>query len=127
MIRYNPKIEEGLTLEQVSKRIKNRYVNYDTNIKTKSIGQIILYNSFTLFNILNLCLGLLIFFVHSYKNLLFLGVVVCNTLISIVQEIRSKIIIDDNILEIGEVSTQVKHLAKSIPGSSYAIDRRKTE
>lgn len=32
-----------------------------------------------------------------------------------------------NILEIGEVSTQVKHLAKSIPGSSYAIDRRKIE
>ncbi len=30
-----------------------------------------------------------------------------------------------NILEIGEVSTQVKHLAKSTPGSSYAIDRRK--
>ena len=32
-----------------------------------------------------------------------------------------------NILEIGEVSTQVKHLAKSTPGSSYAIDRRKFE
>ena len=32
-----------------------------------------------------------------------------------------------NILEIGEVSTQVKHLAKSTPGSSYAIDRRKSE
>lgn len=30
-----------------------------------------------------------------------------------------------NILELGEISTQVKHLAKSIPGSSYAIDRRK--
>ena len=30
-----------------------------------------------------------------------------------------------NILEIGEISTQVKHLSKSIPGSSYAIDRRK--
>lgn len=30
-----------------------------------------------------------------------------------------------NILEIGEVSTQVKHLSKSIQGSSYAIDRRK--
>ena len=29
-----------------------------------------------------------------------------------------------NILEIGEVGAQVKHLAKSIPGSSYAIDRR---
>ena len=29
-----------------------------------------------------------------------------------------------NILEVGEVGAQVKHLAKSIMGSSYAIDRR---
>lgn len=29
-----------------------------------------------------------------------------------------------NILEIGEIGAQVKHLAKSIPGSSYAVDRR---
>lgn len=94
MIRYNPKIEEGLSTEQVNNRIKKGYVNYDCNIKTKSISQIIFYNSFTLFNILNLSLGLLIFFVHSYKNLLFLGVVLCNTLISIIQEIKSKIVID---------------------------------
>ncbi|MCI8587436.1 MAG: diguanylate cyclase [Clostridia bacterium] len=32
-----------------------------------------------------------------------------------------------NILEISEVGTQVKHLAKTIQGSSYAIDRRKNE
>ena len=94
MIRYNPKIEDGLNTAQVNNRIKNGYVNYDTNIKTKSIGRIIIGNTFTLFNILNLCLGLLIFSVHSYKNLLFLGVVLCNTLISIVQEIRSKIEVD---------------------------------
>lgn len=30
-----------------------------------------------------------------------------------------------NILEIGEVGAQVKHLAKSTPGSAYAINRRK--
>ena len=30
-----------------------------------------------------------------------------------------------NILEIGEVGAQVKHMAKSIMGSSYAVDRRK--
>ena len=94
MIRYNPKIEDGLNEREVSYRIKNGYVNNETKIKTKSIGQIILSNSFTLFNILNLCLGLLVFFVNSYKNLLFLGVVICNTLISIIQEIRSKIEID---------------------------------
>ncbi len=32
-----------------------------------------------------------------------------------------------NILEIGEVGAQVKHVAKSVTGSSYAIDRRKIE
>ena len=31
-----------------------------------------------------------------------------------------------NILEIGDVGAQVKHVAKSIMGSSYAIDRRQT-
>lgn len=30
-----------------------------------------------------------------------------------------------NVLEIGEIGAQVKHLAKSIMGSSYSIDRRK--
>lgn len=94
MIRYNPKINEGLTSEQVNYRIKNGYVNYSSDVKTKTIGQIIFYNMFTLFNILNLCLGLLILSVKSYKNLLFLGVVICNTLISIIQEIRSKRAID---------------------------------
>lgn len=32
-----------------------------------------------------------------------------------------------NILEIGEIGAQVKHAAKSVMGSSYAVDRRKTE
>ena len=31
-----------------------------------------------------------------------------------------------NILEIGDVGAQVKHVAKSVMGSSYAIDRRQT-
>ena len=94
MIRYNPKIDEGLNQNQVDYRIKNGDYNYNSDVKTKTIGQIIFYNVFTLFNILNLCLGLCVFLVGSYKNLLFLGVVVSNTLISIVQEIRSKRAID---------------------------------
>ena len=94
MIRYNPKIEEGLNQKQVDYRIKNGDYNYNSDVKTKTIGQILFYNVFTLFNILNLCLGFLVFWVGSYKNLLFLGVVICNTLISIIQEIRTKRAID---------------------------------
>jgi len=47
-----------------------------------------------LFNFINLVLGIAIIVVGSYKNLLFLGVVVCNTLISTIQEIRAKKIVD---------------------------------
>ena len=94
MIRYNPKVDEGLNEKQVDYRIKNKDYNYNSGVKTKTIGQILFYNTFTLFNILNLSLGVLVFLVREYKNLLFLGVVVCNTLISIIQEIRSKKAVD---------------------------------
>ena len=85
---------KGLSLEKVDLLKEKGLVNYKSDVKTKSIGQIIRGNFITLFNILNLGLALAIFFVGSYKNLLFLGVVFCNTLISTFQEIRSKITID---------------------------------
>ncbi len=84
----------GLTNEEVIKLKEKGLINLDEEIKTKSIGQIVFTNFFTLFNFLNFFLAIAIFFVKSYKNLLFLGVVFCNTLISTVQEIRSKKVID---------------------------------
>lgn len=112
MIRYNPKIDKGLNNNQVNYRFKCGDYNYNSDVKTKTIGQIILYNVFTLFNILNFGLGLLIFLVGSYKNLLFLGVVLCNTLISIIQEIRSKRAID-KLSIISSVSANVIREGKS--------------
>ena len=85
---------KGLTKEEVKVLIEKGLVNYKSEVKTKSIGQIIMTNFLTPFNFLNLCLALAIFLVGSYKNLLFLGVVICNTLISTFQEIRSKLVID---------------------------------
>lgn len=94
MKRYKPDIHIGLTLKEVNERIHNNLVNYDTEIKTKSIKTIIISNIFTLFNLLNFSIALAIFIVGSYKNLLFMGVVFCNTVISIIQEINSKRVID---------------------------------
>lgn len=94
MIRYNPDIRYGLTDIEVSERIKNNLLNVSEIPKTKTIQQIIFSHLFTLFNILNICLGIFICLVHSYRNLLFLGVVFCNTIIGIYQEIRAKRIVD---------------------------------
>ena len=84
----------GLSNEEVKERIRLGKVNYDTTTPSKSIKQILVENTFTLFNFINLVLGIAIILVGSYKNLLFLGVVICNTLISTVQEIRAKKIVD---------------------------------
>ena len=85
---------KGLSEEKVLELKEKGLVNYNYDVKTKSISQIIAGNFFTLFNFLNFGLALAIFLVGSYKNLLFLGVVFCNTLISTIQEIRSKKVID---------------------------------
>ena len=94
MQRYNPDYKTGLTHEQVNKRKEENLINYDTTVKTKSIRSIIISNFFTLFNIMNFVLALLIFFVGAYKNLLFIIIVILNTLISTIQEIYSKRTID---------------------------------
>lgn len=94
MKRYNSNIYIGLKKSEVKERQKNKFVNYDTEVKTKSVGQIVSDNVFTLFNLINLIIALAIISVHSYKNLLFIGIVFCNTIISIIQELNSKRIID---------------------------------
>lgn len=80
----------GLTRIEVENRIRDNKVNYDTSVKTKSIRDIIINNSFTLFNIINILLALLLVIVGSYKNTLFIFIIIINSLISIIQEVRSK-------------------------------------
>ena len=84
----------GLNDAEVEERVRKNLVNYDTSVPTKSIKQILAGNFFTLFNFLNLFLAFAIFAVGSYKNMLFMMVVVINTAISTYQEIHSKRIID---------------------------------
>ena len=85
---------EGLSQKEVEILEEKGLKNYNTDVKTKSIKLIVLTNFFTLFNLLNFALGVAVFFTGSYKNLLFLGIIFCNTIISTYQEIRSKIVID---------------------------------
>ena len=87
-------IKTGLTEKQVKERQEKGLINYDTTVPTKTIKRILYENFFTLFNIINLILGIAIFLVGSYKNMLFLGIVIINTAISTFQEIHAKKTID---------------------------------
>ncbi len=61
---------------------------------TKSTWEIIAAHAFTYFNFLNLGLAGLIILSGQYKNMLFLGIVISNTLIGIIQELKVKKLID---------------------------------
>lgn len=88
----NPEL--GLTQAQVEERVKEGKVNFQPKSKTKTISAIFKDNTFTLFNILNIILALMVVFVESYRNLLFINIVIINTVIGIVQEIKAKKTID---------------------------------
>ena len=123
MIRYNPSISDGLNSNQVSYRIKSGACNYQNTVKTKTIGEIIFYHSFTLFNLLNLALAILVLLVGSTKNLLFMGVVICNTLISIIQELRSKYIIDKlSIIKESKANVKRDGISKTINMEEVVLD-----
>jgi len=95
-------IDIGLTKKEIEFRKNKGLVNFDSSPKTKTIKEIIKSNVFTYFNFLNIFLGAAILIsgilsgrlLYSLKNCLFMGVIFCNTIISIIQEIISKKIID---------------------------------
>lgn len=92
--RLFPDCEAGLTAEQARARAAQGLANGEPETRTKSVRQILRENLLTPFNLLNLILGALVFFAGSYKNMLFLGVAVFNTLIGTFQELQAKRTID---------------------------------
>lgn len=84
----------GLTNEEVKARIAQGKININENPNTRSYRQIVLENTLTFFNFLNVVLLILLLFVGSYKNTTFMGVIFFNTVIGIVQEVRAKKTLD---------------------------------
>ncbi|AEB06963.1 ATPase, P-type (transporting), HAD superfamily, subfamily IC [Coriobacterium glomerans PW2] len=84
----------GLTSAEVEERIEHGDVNVSMEIETKSVAQLIFENLFTLFNLMNAVLAVLVLFTGSLKNLSFLAVVILNTSIGVIQSIRSKRMVD---------------------------------
>lgn len=84
----------GLTQAEAAERAAAGKVNVDAGLKTRSLGDIFRDNICTLFNFVNLVLAVLVFFTGSYKNMLFMVIIVVNVIIGIVQEVRSKMVTD---------------------------------
>ena len=82
--------KEGLTDTQVKERMAKGWSNRAVDTPEKTNEEIIKENTFTYFNLIFLVLGILLIIAGSYRSLTFLPVIIINTLIGIVQEIRAK-------------------------------------
>lgn len=87
-------INTGLTSDQAAEKTARGENAGDAPVSSKSIGRILSDNIFTLFNLINVIIAAVVFLVGAYRNMLFMGVILCNIAIGIIQEIRSKRMID---------------------------------
>jgi cation-transporting ATPase E len=85
----------GLTSEQVRARMDAGLNNCKVKSSTMSVSEIVKSNLFTYFNLIFVILAVLLALVGAWKDMLFLGVVVSNTAIGIIQEIHSKRVLDE--------------------------------
>ena len=88
--RVETSAERGLTHSQARERLENGYSNAKPDSAEKTVGQIFKTNIFTYFNLLLSLLGLCVIAVQAYNQLIFMLIVLANTTIGIVQELRSR-------------------------------------
>lgn len=92
--RFNPSIKDGLTSKQVHQRMDEGLINKSLNKYTRSYWEIIKSNVFTFFNILLTTIGVALMIFNRYSDCFFLFIMLANLIIGIVQEIRSKKMIE---------------------------------
>lgn len=92
--RYTPDPEAGLSAAQVEQHRDDGWRNVSVAPPAQTTKEIIRENVCTYFNLIFLVLAILLCLVGSFRDLTFLPVIIFNTLIGIVQEIRAK-----NVLE----------------------------
>ncbi|MCB6202442.1 cation-translocating P-type ATPase [Extibacter muris] len=92
--RYEPDYREGLSARQVKEHAAAGYRNVSVEPPAQTVKEIIHENVFTYFNLIFAVLAVLLCLVGSFRNLTFLPVIIANTLIGIVQEIRAKKILE---------------------------------
>ena len=81
---------QGLTSEEVRKRIEEGKINSSNTNNLKSNWEIIRDNVCTLFNLFNLIIAVALACVHAYSNMVFILIIIVNVLIGIIQEIHGK-------------------------------------
>ncbi len=94
MPKEKKKLFVGLREAEVQQRIAEGKINKTDDQTTRSVKQIVQSNVLTFFNLINVILFALVITTGSFKNMFFIFIIAINTVIGIIQELRSKKILD---------------------------------
>jgi len=123
LVRYQPDKTVGLTAEQVESRIRTGYDNAPVEPPSKTIKEIILSNVLTYFNLIFAVIAVLLILVGSFRDLTFLPVIICNTCIGIIQEVRSKKTLDKlSVLNAPKATVIRDGETSTIPANDLVLD-----
>lgn len=85
----------GLSAEEVRERLEKGEGGGSAEQITRTRGQIVRENVFTLFNVLNFLIAGLLLAVGAYSNMMFIAIIILNILIGIFQELKAKKLVDE--------------------------------
>lgn len=106
----------GLTQAEVNLRIQNGQVNHAVDDQSKTTAQIIRENVFTYFNLIFAILAALLVLVGAWNDLTFLPVIILNTIIGIIQELRAKKVLSKlNVMNATEITALRDGQKEKIP------------
>ena len=107
-VRFDPPVAAGLTNAQVEQRVAEGFDNRPVESPSKSVKEILTTNIFTYFNFIFFVLALLLILFGNVRDLSFVPIIIANTLIGIVQELRSKKTLDKLTMLNAPVTTVVR-------------------
>lgn len=88
--RFRPSSKNGLTLEQVEQRKKDKLTNKTKIAVGKSLSEIIFSNLFSFFNILLFIIAGLLIYAKQYTSMFFLVVLIPNICIGLIQDLHAR-------------------------------------
>ena len=113
----------GLSAAEVEDRIRMEQTNYTNTSASKSVTDIVKEHSLTYFNFLNLFLAVLVALTGQFKNMTFMGVILINTAIGIIQELKVKKLIDQiSVMTVAKTRVIREGVTREIDVSDVVID-----
>ena len=121
--RIETTADTGLTQAQVKERMEKGWSNAPVDSPSKTTREIITSNVFTYFNLIFIVIAVLLLLVGAFRDLTFLPVIICNTLIGIIQEIRSKKVLDKlSVLNAPKATVVREGKFQTIPAEQAVLD-----